>query len=109
VSWREVCASTHLTPNRGVAALFGEQQIAVFRVAELDEVLAIDNVDPFSGAAVLSRGIVGSAGESITVASPVYKQRFDLRTGTCLDNPDVCVATFPARVIDGRVEVEVPA
>lgn len=108
MSWRKVCASANLTPNRGVAALFGEQQIAVFRVADLDEVLAIDNVDPFSGAAVLSRGIVGSAGESITVASPVYKQRFDLRTGACLDNPDVRVATFPTRVMDGHVEVEVP-
>jgi nitrite reductase (NADH) small subunit len=105
VSWLEVCAATRLTPNRGVAALFGEQQVAVFHVGELDEVLAIDNVDPFSGAAVMSRGIVGSVGEALTVASPVYKQRFDLRTGACIENPDVRVATFPARVIDGRVEV----
>ena len=105
MSWLEVCSSTGLTPNRGVAALFGEQQVAVFHVAELDEVLAIDNVDPFSGAAVMSRGIIGSVGETLTIASPVYKQRFDLRTGACLENPDVRVATFPARVIDGRVEV----
>jgi len=69
------------------------------------KVLAIDNVDPFSGAAVMSRGIIGSVGETVTVASPVYKQRFDLRTGACLENPDVRVATFPARVVDGRVEV----
>ena len=105
MSWLEVCASARLTPNRGVAALIGEQQVAVFHVAELDEVLAIDNVDPFSGAAVMSRGIIGSVGDTLTVASPVYKQRFDLRTGACLENPDVRVATFPARVIDGRVEV----
>jgi nitrite reductase (NADH) small subunit len=55
----------------------------------------------------MSRGIVGSVGETLTVASPVYKQRFDLRTGACIENPDVRVATFPARVIDGRVEVDV--
>jgi nitrite reductase (NADH) small subunit len=89
-----------------VAALFGEQQVAVFRLAGADEVLAIDNVDPFSGAAVLSRGIIGSVGDTITIASPVYKQRFDLRTGACLENPDVRLATFATRVVDGRVQVE---
>ena len=105
--WQDVCDAGRLTPNRGVAALFGDRQVAVFRVDGIDEVLAIDNVDPFSGAAVLSRGIIGSAGDAITVASPVYKQRFDLRTGACLDDPAVQLATYPARVVDGRVEVEV--
>ena len=103
--WIDVCDATLLTPNRGVAALLGEQQVAVFHVSPGDEVLAVDNLDPFSGAAVLSRGIVGSAGETLTVASPVFKQRFDLRTGACIDDPDVRLATFAARIRDGRVEV----
>lgn len=106
MSWRAVCDTEALTPSRGVAALFGDQQVAVFRVPPDDEVLAVDNLDPFSGAAVLSRGIVGSVGDTLTVASPVFKQRFDLRTGTCVDDPAVRIATFPARVRDGRVEVE---
>ena len=105
MTWRAVCNLDQLTPNRGAAALFGAQQVAVFDVD--GEVFALDNVCPFSGAAVLSRGIVGSAGVALTVASPVYKQRFDLRTGECLDDPDVRVATFPARVVDGCVEVDV--
>jgi nitrite reductase (NADH) small subunit len=79
----------------------------VFLVAPDDEVLAVDNVDPCSGAAVLSRGIVGSAGDVLTVASPIYKQRFDLRTGLCLDDPHTAVATFLARVVDGTVQVNV--
>ena len=103
--WRTVCEVDRLTPNRGVAALFGEQQVAVFRVTGVDDLLAIDNVCPFSGAAVMSRGIVGSHGDAITVASPVYKQRFDLRTGACLDDPEVHLTTFATRVVDGRVEV----
>lgn len=103
--WADVCDAGLLTPNRGVAALVGERQVAIFLVDPGDEVLAIDNLDPCSGAAVLSRGIVGSAGETLTVASPVYKQRFDLRTGACLDEPDVAVATYAARVHDGRVQV----
>ena len=104
--WRDVCPAELLTPNRGVAALFGEQQVAVFHLMPDDEVYAIDNLDPFSGAAVLSRGIIGSVGDTVTVASPVFKQRFDLRTGSCLEDPDVRIATFPARVHEGRVQVD---
>jgi nitrite reductase (NADH) small subunit len=107
VTWLDVCPIDRLTPNRGVAALLGDRQVAVFLVAPDDEVLAIDNIDPCSGAAVLSRGIVGSKGDHLTVASPVYKQRFDLRTGECLDDPAVRVPAYPCRVADGRVHVSV--
>ena len=106
MSWREVCSVEELTPNRGIAALFGDKQVAVFHVVPGDEVLAIDNVDPFSDAAVLSRGIVGSIGDTLTIASPVFKQRFDLRTGVCVDDPEVRIATFPTRVAEGRVQVD---
>jgi nitrite reductase (NADH) small subunit len=107
MAWKAVCDVDQLTPNRGVAALFGEQQVAIFKVGGADQVLAVDNVCPFSGAAVMSRGIVGSHGDAVTVASPGYKQRFNLRTGACLDDPTVRLATFAARIVDGRVEVDV--
>jgi len=106
--WVDVCAVDDLTPNRGVAALFGGRQVAVFLVEPGDEVLAIDNLDPCSGAAVLSRGIVGSKGDVLTVASPVFKQRFDLRTGACLDDPEVAVTSYATRVVDGTVQVATP-
>ena len=105
MAWNDVCRLDQLTPNRGVAALLGTPQVAVFLVSPGDEVLAVDNIDPISKAAVLSRGIVGSAGDVLTVASPVYKQRFDLRSGACLDDEAVSVATFPTRVVDGLVQV----
>ena len=108
MTWLDVCPLDDLTPNRGVAVLHGDRQVAVFLVEPGDELVAVDNVDPFSGAAVLSRGIVGSAGDVLTVASPVYKQRFDLRTGRCLDDTDVAVATVPVRVEAGVVQVQVP-
>jgi nitrite reductase (NADH) small subunit len=107
MSWKDVCPVSLLTPNRGVAALFGDQQVAIFHVMPDDEVLAVDNLDPFSGAAVLSRGIIGSIGDTLTVASPVFKQRFDLRTGACVDDPEVRITTFPARIHEGRVQVDV--
>src|SRR3954465_7555620 len=105
-TWTPVCRVDVLTPDRGVAALVDGRQIAVFRLSGVDdEVVAIGNIDPFSGAGVLSRGIVGSRGDVVTVASPVYKQRFDLRTGQCIDDPDVAVAVHPARIVEGWIEV----
>jgi nitrite reductase (NADH) small subunit len=105
--WADVAAVDQLTPGRGVAALVGGRQVAVFLV-DGGEVLAVDNYDPFSGAHVLSRGIVGDRAGAVKVASPVYKQSFDLRTGQCLDDEAVRIATYPVRIRAGRVEVAVP-
>ena len=104
--WVAVCRLDELRPERGVAALVVAGQVALFRTHD-GAVYALDNRDPFSGAYVLSRGIVGSRGDAPTVASPMYKQVFDLRTGACLDDETVSVTTYPVRVVDGRVEVSV--
>lgn len=99
-----VCGYDALLPERGVAALIGETQIALFRTYD-GAVYALGNRDPFSQANVMSRGIVGSRGDIPTVASPMFKQVFDLRTGDCLDDPDVAIPTYPVQVIDGQVIV----
>jgi nitrite reductase (NADH) small subunit len=99
-----VCSLDRLQPERGVAALVDGVQVAVFRTHD-GAVYALDNRDPYSGAYVLSRGIVGSRGDVPTVASPMYKQVFDLRTGACLDDDTMCVATYDVRVVDDQVEV----
>jgi nitrite reductase (NADH) small subunit len=101
-----VCGLDALPVDRGVAALVGGLQVALFRTSA-GALHALDNRDPFSGAMVLSRGIVGSRGDAATVASPMYKQVFDLETGRCLDDPHVAVVTYPVRVHDGMVEVAV--
>jgi nitrite reductase (NADH) small subunit len=105
--WQAVCRFDRLLPERGVAALLGDVQVALFRAHE-GTIHAIDNIDPFSGAAVLSRGIVGDRAGVATVASPVYKQAFNLVTGQCLDDPDVAVPVYPVRVTDGLLEVGLP-
>jgi len=102
--WTDVCALDSLLPGRGAGALVDGEEVAVYRL-EGDDVYAIANRDPFSGAPVLARGLVGSHGDVVTVASPVYKQRFDLRTGACVDDPSVSVRVYPVRVVDGRVQV----
>jgi nitrite reductase (NADH) small subunit len=100
-----ICAFDVLLPERGVAALLGDVQIALFRTHD-GEVFAIGNQDPYSGANVMSRGIVGSRGDVPTVASPMFKQVFDLRTGECLDDPDVRLPVYPVEVVDGQVRVD---
>ena len=104
--WASVCRLDDLQPERGAAAIFGDLQVAVFRLYG-DTVHAIGNRDPLSGACVLSRGIVGTRGDRTVVVSPMHKQAFDVDTGACLDVPGVSVPVFPARVRDGLVEVAV--
>jgi nitrite reductase (NADH) small subunit len=103
--WTDVCAFDELVPGRGVCALVGQHQVALFRMPATDALYAVSNFDPFSDAYVLSRGIVGSQGEIPKVASPIYKQSFDLRTGECLDDPTVRIATYAACVVRGRVHI----
>lgn len=105
-TWTAVCRVSTLLPDRGVAAILPNgEQVAVFRTNS-DEVFALSNMDPFSGAAVLSRGIVGDRRGVPVAVSPVYKQAFDLRTGVCVDDPTVSVATYRVRLTeDGTILV----
>ena len=105
--WVTVCPAGQLIPDRGAAARVGDELVAVFVLAD-GSTYAIDEQDPFTGAQVMSRGIVGDADGTPTVASPIYKQRFDLRTGRCLEDDSVAVRTWPVRVHEGRLEVAVP-
>jgi nitrite reductase (NADH) small subunit len=102
-----VCRYEDLIPERGVAALVEGAAVAIFRTHD-GALHALSNLDPFSNASVLSRGIVGDRGGRATVASPIYKQVFELATGTCLDDPTVSITTYPVRVVGGIVEVSSP-
>lgn len=103
MTWIAVCARDRLTPDRGIAAVVGEQRVALFLLGD-GSLHALDNDDPCSGASVLSRGIVGDVDGAATVASPMYKQRFELVTGRCLD-ADAAVVVHDVREVDGVVEV----
>ena len=108
-TWTRVCSVEQLIPERGIAALVGSEPVALFLLDD-GAVHAVGHRDPFSNANVMARGIVGSvgAGESYrdTVASPMYKQVFDLATGECLTEPGTTLPVFGVRVVDGFVEIE---
>ena len=105
LEWTTVCAVDDILPNTGVSALVAGRHVAVFRVGDT-QFYAIDNVDPKSGASVLSRGLVGNLGEHVVVASPLYKNHFDLATGECLEAPEHSVRTHPVRMEGEQVLVD---
>lgn len=123
-TWLPICQLGDLTPERGAPAIIpdGETdgspvrvQIAVFRLLG-DEVRTVAHLDPVTGAYVMARGLVGTRKiediEVPTIASPLHKQVYALRTGECLDlagkvalEGEAVLRTWPTRVRDGVVEV----
>lgn len=103
--WFAACPAGLVEAGRGVAVLLPDGgQAALFR-DRAGRLYAIGNVDPFTGAGVLSHGLVGSFQGRPYVASPLLKQRFDLADGRCLDEESVAVAVYPVRVeAGGRAE-----
>lgn len=101
-----VCTVEDLVAESGVCALINDRQVALFYFPDLGRVFAIDNFDPVGRANVLSRGLVGSSEESLFLASPLYKERYSLETGECLDNPDLVLDTWNTRLEDGKLFVD---
>jgi nitrite reductase (NADH) small subunit len=104
-NWQRVCDASEVGNFLGVRALVEGKQVAIFNVNS--EFFALDAIDPFSNAAVLSRGIVGDLKGHLVVASPVYKQHFNLRTGECLEDETVTLATYSVRDNNGVIELAV--
>ncbi|MEU2950653.1 nitrite reductase (NAD(P)H) small subunit [Streptomyces xanthochromogenes] len=93
--WFTVFATARLIPGRGVAALLPDGRQAAVFTDRRGRTYAIDNRDPFTGAYILSRGLLGSTPEGRPyVASPLLKHRFDLETGVCLDDETRTVQTY---------------
>jgi nitrite reductase (NADH) small subunit len=107
MSWKDVCGVDDLQPNSGVCALVDGQQIAIFYMVKDQAVYAIHNYDPIGKANVLSRGLIGDIKGEPVVASPLFKQHFNLRTGVCTEDEQVAVSAYPVRLNNGRVEIQV--
>ncbi|MEZ5529579.1 MAG: nitrite reductase small subunit NirD [Porticoccaceae bacterium] len=101
-----ICQREDLIPNSGICALVNGQQVAIFYLPEEEpQVYAIGNWDPIGKANVLYRGIVGDIQGHLVVASPLYKQHFDLATGQCLENDDVTVPTYQIQLVGEQVVI----
>jgi nitrite reductase (NADH) small subunit len=94
-----------LEPEQGAAVLLPDGRSAAVFLLHDGSVCAIGNLDPYYGAPVLCHGIVGDRAGAPTVASPLGKQVFCLRTGRCLDDPEVTLPVFEVRVHDGVIQL----
>lgn len=106
--WFHACRVDDIPPWCGVAVLLAGRQIALIRHGDGEAIHALGNFDPFSRAYVISRGIVGDLGGVPVVASPIYKQRFRLDDGVCIEDTAVALPVFAVRIEHGDVLVQLP-
>ncbi|MGR9052335.1 MAG: nitrite reductase small subunit NirD [Gammaproteobacteria bacterium] len=105
--WVDVCAIDDLQPDSGVCAWVAGKQVALFYMPKDGALYAIANLDPFSQANVLSRGMIGDLNGTPMVASPMYKQHFNLMTGICFEDAGVGVDVYETKMDNGRVLVRI--
>jgi nitrite reductase (NADH) small subunit len=101
--WFRVTGSENIPVRQGRLVDFAHLQVAVFNLG--DRFVAVENRCPHRRGP-LADGIVSGT----TVACPLHGWKYDLVTGNVLDHleSNVCLQTFPVRVEDGIVCVEVP-
>lgn len=108
VSWRALCSRRDLVANSGVVAWLDGEQVALFHLPETEtgeQVFAVANKDPKSGANVIGRGILGQLKGDLVIASPLYKQHFRLADGSCLEYPEQHLQVWPVRLNGDAVEI----
>jgi nitrite reductase (NADH) small subunit len=91
-------------PERGARCVrVGGLRVAVFRTST-DEVFALRDQCPHRGGP-LSQGIV----HGTRVTCPLHDWVIDLATGCAMGADEGSTATYPVRIVDGRVLLELPA
>ena len=91
-------------PERGARCVrVGDLPVAVFRTST-GQVFALRDQCPHRGGP-LSQGIV----HGTRVTCPLHDWVIDLATGCATGVDEGSTTTFPARVVDGRVVLDVPA
>lgn len=103
--WRYLCRRQDLVANSGVVAWMDGEQIALFYLPQPEQLYALANRDPKSGANVIGRGLLGRLAGDLVVASPLYKQHFRLLDGSCIEYPDQRLTTWPVRLAGDAVEI----
>ncbi len=96
--WSDLCALDQVPDAGGHYVVHSDRPLAVFRRADNTPAVT-DDTCPHAGGS-LSAGHVRDG----CAVCPWHAWAFDLETGACPDNPAISVATYPTRVIDGRVQ-----
>ncbi len=107
-SWVKVGRVEDFPKDGGVAVRYGEAQIAVYNFSSRGEWYASQNLCPHMKDMVLSRGILGDQKGEPKIACPQHKKTFSLKSGDCLSGDPYRIRTFPVKVENGFVLVDLP-
>jgi nitrite reductase (NADH) large subunit len=107
-TWVKLARVDTFPKDGGRTLRYGGAQIAVFNFESRGEWYATQNKCPHMQDMVLARGIIGDQGGVPKVACPLHKKAFALDTGHCLGEDEYKILTFPVKVADGWVYVELP-
>lgn len=101
--WVRVTQCENIPLREGKAVEVGGRGIAIFNLG--DKFLAIENRCPHRGGP-LSDGIVSGT----KVTCPLHAWAYDLESGSVTNHPEsqACVTTFPLRIEQGELQVEIP-
>lgn len=110
-NWIRVTPIENVPPREGRAVLIGDREIALFNLgpstAAGHQFLATDNQCPHKGGPLCDGIVTGTS-----VVCPLHAWKVNLETGQ-VERPthgkDHCVATYPTRVEDGIVLIELPS
>jgi len=97
--WQKVCDITELTEDEGHEVWVNGRPVALF--LSQGEIHALDDRCPHLEGQ-LSQGSVKD-GDAVC---PLHGWNFDLKTGVSPYNPSDRIETYPARLVDSRVEVD---
>lgn len=100
-NWMDVGALTDIAPQGGRVVKTRAGCVAIFRTAE-DEVFALDDRCPHKGGP-LSEGIVHGR----RVTCPLHNWVFDMESGEAQGADEGAVGTYPVRVENGRLLLDV--
>ena len=103
--WFRAAKVSDFPENGGACVRYQGMQIAVFNFTRRNEWYACQNLCPHKKQMVLSRGMIGTAGEEPKVACPFHKRSFSLRNGECLNASEESISVFPVKVEDGFVYI----
>ncbi|MFT2010671.1 nitrite reductase small subunit NirD [Pontibacter sp. 13R65] len=105
VKWVMVCKTEDVPQNGGACVKYKDEQIAIYNFARRGEWYATQNLCPHKQQMVLSRGMIGSTGDTCEpkVACPFHKKAFSLISGECLSGEEYKLITYPVKVEAGMV------
>ncbi|HXE71694.1 MAG TPA: non-heme iron oxygenase ferredoxin subunit [Candidatus Nitrosotenuis sp.] len=99
--WIDVLEAGKLQPGDCTSVTLPDgREIALYNVG--GEVFATDNVCLHQGGP-LGEGYL----EGDCVTCPWHGWQYNVKTGECLEVPGEKVASFPARILDGKIQVQI--